>query len=273
MNRFLVIGRVGDRSLHPHWLQGAQPLFDVYLSYFGDEPEKYKDQAQYYEQVKGGKWPVLARIVQENPEIMQKYDAVWMPDDDLLIDAHQINRMFQFFMAFELQLAQPALSEDSYFSHSSLLKPHVQSVLRYVNFIEVMAPIFSKACLTQLTPTLSQSPSGWGLDNLWPNLLNNPDKTAIAVIDAVTVVHTRPVGGELYKKNPELSPKRDVEQLQLLYPQLDIDRRSNKNKFRVYSQVSASALLSETSSFVVGKIQRIKAKLRSKNVPKYKSPV
>lgn len=269
MNRFLIIARVGDRSLHPHWLDGATPQFDLYLSYFGDEPDKYREQAQYYEQVKGGKWPVLAQIIANNPSFTERYDAIWMPDDDLLIDAHQINRMFYFFMAFELDLAQPALSLDSYFSHSSLLKPNVNSLLRYVNFIEVMAPIFSNSSLETLKHTLFESPSGWGLDNLWPNLLTNPHKDKIATIDAVTVVHTRPVGGDLYKNNPELSPLRDVEKLEAKYQDLDIRRSARKNKFHVFGQISLTLIDSALKAFLIGKLQRIRSKKISKKITKY----
>lgn len=268
MNRFLIIGRVGDRSLHPHWLQGATPHFDLYLSYFGDEPDKYRDQAQYYEQVKGGKWPVLHRIVAENPELMSKYDAIWMPDDDLLADAASINRMFALFEGLSLDLAQPALSHDSYYSHASLLQVP-DSVVRYCNFVEVMAPIFSKLAMVQLQQSFGQSPSGWGLDNLWPHLLGNHSKRQIGIIDAVTVVHTRPVGGELYKLNPELSPARDIEKLMTMYPQFNIHRRTHKNKFRVFFQAILKEYNSDFKAFVAGKVQRIRNKQRGKKTKKY----
>ncbi|MDZ7901449.1 MAG: hypothetical protein U5L01_02430 [Rheinheimera sp.] len=270
MNRFLVIGRVGDKSLHPQWLTGGTAHFDLYLSYFGDEPEKYREQAQYYEQVKGGKWPVLHRIVAENPDIISKYDAVWMPDDDLLADAPAINRMFALFEGLALDLAQPALSLDSYFSHSSLLQVP-NSLVRYVNFIEVMAPIFSKHAMSVLTDSFGQSPSGWGLDNLWPHLLGNESKRQIAILDAVTVVHTRPVGGELYKKNPELSPARDTEKLATLYPQFDISRRSHQNKFRVFAEAALQVYTSDLKAFTVGKLQRIKNERRGDKTKKYGS--
>jgi hypothetical protein len=268
MNRYLVIARVGDKSLHPAWLEGATPHFDLYLSYFGNEPEKYKPQAQYYEQVKGGKWPILAQIIANNPAFIERYDAIWMPDDDLLADADTINRMFAFFTAFALDLAQPALTLNSYFSHSSLLQ-RPDSIIRYCNFVEVMAPIFSKNAMRCLQASFSQSPSGWGLDNLWPHLLDNSDKRKIAVIDATPVVHTRPLGGDLYKNNPELSPMRDVEALEALYSHLDINRRSHHNKFHVFAQAKLQACKSVTSAFLHAKYQRIHSKKLSKKIPKY----
>lgn len=268
MKPFLVIGRVGDKSLHPGWLLGAEPNFDVFLSYFGDEPDKFRDQATYYEQVKGGKWPILHRIITEHWDLISRYSAVWLPDDDLLTNAHDINKMFAFMQAFDLSLAQPALSLDSYFSHSSLLQ-QTNSVLRFTNFVEVMAPIFSAEALKQLRNTFGESPSGWGLDNLWPLLLDNSNKRKIAILDAVPVVHTRPLGGELYKKNPELSPERDVEKLMQQYGDLNIGRKSFKNKFRIYAEVNLTLNSSDLSAFVKGKMYRLLAKHRSSRVKKY----
>ncbi|WP_233081200.1 hypothetical protein [Rheinheimera soli] len=110
---------------------------------------------------------------------------------------------------------------------------------------------------------------GWGLDNLWPLLLDNSNKRKIAVLDAVTVVHTRPLGGELYKKNPELSPERDVEKLIQQYSDLFISRRSFKNKFRIYATANLAVNNSDISAFVKGKLYRLIAKHRSSRVEKY----
>lgn len=72
--------------------------------------------------MKGGKWPIISRLIDKNWEIISKYDAVWFPDDDLLVDTNSICKMFDLFSAFDLSLAQPALSMDSYFSHPCLLQ-------------------------------------------------------------------------------------------------------------------------------------------------------
>ena len=264
MNKFLVIARVGDNSLHSNWL-GNSKNFDLFLSYFGDESNKYMEQCEYYEQVKGGKRPILAKIIENNWDIISKYDAVWLPDDDLLADAKTISRMFNFFAAFDLSLAQPALSMNSYFSHSSLLQ-QTDTIIRRTNFIEVMAPIFSQECLRKLKHTFSQSQSGWGLDNLWPYLI----KENIAIIDATPITHTRPVGGELYKLNPELSPKNDAIKLQKLYQDINISRGFYPNKFKVFSEITESKRLGGLSSFIKGKYQRIVSKLKARNIEKYK---
>lgn len=268
MKRYLVIARIGDNSLHPKWLENAEPNFDLFLSYFGDTDDKFRGDATYYEKVKGGKWPIVHQLISNNWSLISQYEAIWIPDDDILADANTINRMFSLFEGFDLALAQPALTMNSYFSHSSLLcQP--DSVLRYSNFVEVMVPIFSKSALEQLKQSMGQSPSGWGLDALWPHLIDNPKHNKIAVIDAAAVIHTRPVGGELYKLNPELSPEKDALHLQSLYPQFNISRRHGPNKFKVYSQVSQSSTYSGRLASIRGKLQRVIAKHKAKKRPKY----
>jgi hypothetical protein len=64
---------------------------------------------------------------------------------------------------------------------------------RRAGFVEIMVPCFSRAALERLLPTLDLTTTGWGwgLDSLWPKLL---DYRNVGVIDAAPVLHTRPVG-------------------------------------------------------------------------------
>lgn len=257
--QFLVIARVGDHSLHPQWLAGPYRNFDVYLSYFGNTPEKYKGGTEFYEQAKGGKWPVIANIVNNNPDLVERYCAVWFPDDDLLMSTESINQMFNLFAGLGIALGQPALTLDSHVLYAGLIaQPHC--VARYVNFIEIMAPIFSKDSLAALKHTFSQSPSGWGLDNLWPLLLADGN---IAVLDCTPMTHTRPMmGGELYKNNA-LSPKDDQQKIAHLYPHLAVFPNGKARKLRIDAFVLTLKLpifIAQLTSIVVRKINRKKYK-------------
>lgn len=227
-----MVCRAGDGSLHTRWLSGKNRNFDIYISYFGSEKNKYLKDADFYEETKGPKWPILYKIISENTSLIEKYDAVWFPDDDLLMDTDGINRMFNLFSGFGLKLAQPALTVDSYVTHRQLIQS-TACLLRYTNFIEVMAPIFSKSALRILGSTFNQSTSGWGLDYLWPILL---EYRAMAIIDATPVIHTRPIGGELYKNN-HLTPRDDISRLQELYPSLNLSKKFGANRLRFYGAV------------------------------------
>lgn len=253
---YLIIARVGDSSLHPQWLQG-EPNFDIFLSYFGDEPDRYRESSTYYEQVKGGKWPVVAEIVKNNTSIIEKYDAVWIPDDDLLVDTDTINRMFGLFHGLEISYGQPALTTDSYYTYPFLLRDDA-SLVRYTNFVEVMAPIFSRRALKEIANTIELSPSGWGLDFLWSSLFCQQGDDCVAVLDATPVKHTRPVGGELYAKNPELSPVHDWRKIEELFPQLDLSPEKKKNKIHVLGFVKKLMVGNRFVSRQIGKRHRKK---------------
>ncbi|WP_374248333.1 hypothetical protein [Thermomonas sp.] len=197
--RNLVVVRAGDNSVHPGWLVDAERNFDIYVSYFGNQENRYADSADFHENRKGMKWPVLGELLQAQPELLERYAYFWFPDDDIVTDTATINRMFDFAAAYQLALAQPALTRNSYFSWPLLLQdPRYQ--LRYTRFVEVMVPVLDRAALRTCLPTFTENSSGWGLDFVWPLLLRSRGERAIAIIDATAVFHSRPVGGgELYK--------------------------------------------------------------------------
>ncbi len=215
--RNLVIVRMGDRSLHPHWIAGPGRNFDLFLSYFGDDPERHRGDGEYFESRKGLKWPAIHDLLQENPELLKRYDVFWLPDDDLMATTDTINRMFDLFRGFALSLAQPALTRDSYYGWPLTLQDS-RYYLRFTQFVEVMAPIFDITALESCRATFGESKSGWGLDFVWPKLCGRGRSDSIAIIDATPVKHTRPLGGgERYRNNKQLSPVDDWQQVQTKY--------------------------------------------------------
>jgi hypothetical protein len=208
--RNLVVLRAGNGSLHPQWLAAGRRDFDLFISYYGAIEGRYAEDADYYEARPGPKWPCIAGLLREHSAIVDGYDCVWFPDDDLAADTATLDRMFAFFHAYDLQLAQPALTADSYCTWD-VLRQDPQCHLRFNRFVEIMAPIFSREALRLCRPSFDESRSGWGLDWLWPVLCHEAGLDRIAVIDATPVCHTRPCGGELYRINPDLDPRRDSE--------------------------------------------------------------
>jgi hypothetical protein len=210
--RNLVVLRAGDSSLHRGWLGERVRDFDLFVSYYGNSPGRHRDTADYYEIRRGPKWAGIDELLREYGELLTGYDAFWFPDDDLETSGAVIDRMFAFFHAYRLCLAQPALTRDSYHTWDTLLQ-EPRCHIRYSSFVEVMAPILSREALSVCRPTFTESRSGWGLDWLWPTLCRRAGLDRIAVIDATPVRHTRPVGGELYRNNPDLDPRRDARRL------------------------------------------------------------
>jgi hypothetical protein len=216
VSRHLVVLRAGDRSLHGQWIAGPDLDFDLFISYYGNEPDRYRADAALWEARKGPKWPCIGELLEAQPALLEQYDTFWFPDDDLAVDTATINRMFALFRGFALALAQPALTRESFHAHPMLLQ-RPGHVLRHTGFVEVMAPIFDREALRACLPSFQRSRSGWGLDFVWPRLVGPERRTAIAILDATPVWHTRPLGGELYRNHPEMDPQRDVERVILEY--------------------------------------------------------
>lgn len=194
--RFLVIVRAGDSSLHPQWTNDiATRDWDIVVSYFGDDPVRYRDDAAPRIDDKGQKLGGLHALMTRD-DFWRAYDYVWLPDDDVAIDQQAVSALFRHAAAMGLALAQPALSWESYWSHRITLH-HPGFSVRMTNFVEVMAPCFECRFLARCLPTFVESLSGWGLDLVWPRLLPARPRRC-AIIDAVQMTHTRPVGGGLH---------------------------------------------------------------------------
>lgn len=218
MNKFLIIVRTGDNSLHRKWIADPDRDFDVFVSYYGKVENCYKEDAEYWECRPGPKWGCIADLLADNPELISQYRGFWFPDDDLDVETATINRMFALFHGLQLSLAQPALTHDSFISWPLVLR-RPDCVMRRVNFVEVMAPLFDRKSLIVCLPTFGESRSGWGLDFVWSGILGGSSDAFIGIIDATPVRHTRPVGsgGDLYKNHPEMNPVHDCERLLAKY--------------------------------------------------------
>jgi len=194
MRRNLVIVRAGDASLHPSWLK-AERNWDIIVNYYGDDPQLYRQNDVCRIDSKGPKWPALHELMEKIQDQIAPYDYIWFPDDDLACAPDTIDRLFDLCRAHDLELAQPALTHDSHIGVSITVANHA-FLLRYTNFIEIMAPCFHRALLQRCWPTFATSLSGWGLDFVWPRQASDPSK--VAIIDALQIKHTRPHGGPNY---------------------------------------------------------------------------
>lgn len=194
---FLALFRAGPGSLHPHAVERLdEQNFDYAVSWFGDQPPS-DPKAVFVHMQKGAKWPGLEQTLQAHWDTIQQYRYIWLPDDDLLCVPEQVSRMFAICDDLQLDLAQPALTPDSYFTHVITLQ-HSAFQVRFTNFVEIMAPVFSTDMLARIYPTLAGNVSGYGLDAVWPHLSK---LGKVAIIDDTPVKHTRPIGGPNYAHN------------------------------------------------------------------------
>lgn len=212
--KFLVLGRVGDASLHANWIadRATPRTWDLRLNAYGNDESRIQDGDFPPVIDRGTKWDSIARHFKNNPELLDLYDYVMLPDDDLQMDVTTINRVFEIVVKYDLTMAQPSLSYESYFSYPILLKcPHFR--LRYTNYLESMSCCIKTSFLKKLLPMFEVHFTGWGTDLVWTLLMDNPAYKA-AVIDEVSMTHTRPLMiGPIYQtfKATGTNPYREIE--------------------------------------------------------------
>lgn len=192
MRKNLLIGCVGPTSLHNHWIDGERN-FDFMVIDYGDN-EIYSNDGEYYLKAKGTKFNIIHDVLDKIPD----YDYIFIPDDDLYLTSKQINHLFEIGKNYNLDLFQPSLIG----YYSVFINLHVPgSILRYTNYVEIIAPCFSKYAFHICKSNFNYSKSCWGIDIMWNKLLGYP-KDKIAIVDDVIAAHTRACFcGDYYRNN------------------------------------------------------------------------
>ncbi len=188
----LVLARVGANSLHPAWMDAdTERTWDLRLVPYQPVPATPELDCHIGEVVPGPKWTGLREVL-TTWDGWRDYEYVWLPDDDILASQNTINRMFEVARGVGLDLFAPALDERSHFAHFITMRNR-RLYGRFTGFVEIMVPGFRRSALEKLLFTLDLGDTGWGwgLDSVWPKLL---DYRNIGIIDGVPARHTRPVG-------------------------------------------------------------------------------
>lgn len=225
MNNNLVIVRAGKNSLHQNWLDRpySERSFDTLISFYDTDAFTAftpKDGVTAVLQ-DGGKWDSIQKGLRSVN--WRTYDYFWLPDDDVLIDGSSVEKMFALSRDYGLTISQPTLTRDSYFTFLGLIGAD-PFLLRYTNFVEVMAPCLHRDVIAEVIDLMDVSPSGFGLDKIWSRLAGS-GRDRVALLDGVRMRHTRPVGSVLVK---ELKSKgRDI----------DTDLRNLGNRFENYKKL------------------------------------
>lgn len=194
----LVVSICGDESLHKNWISSDVPEFDLLVNYYGPTEGKYSYDGINYYTFKGSKFLIMDSLWKKYNDVFSRYDAILIPDDDLLIGTTDINRFFKLFHEHNLELAQPSIIG---WMSVPIVAPTINNILRYTNWVEIMTPCFSKNAFEKCKHTFSSNRTNWGIDSLWFKVLGEP-KDKIAVIDDVVAVHTRPCFyGDTYSNN------------------------------------------------------------------------
>ncbi len=192
--RYLLVSRIGRKSLHNCWLGTPDSRnFDVLLSAYDLNVPRLDSDEVHFEYRKGPKVEGYNRILQEHRELLRQYHYVGFFDEDLKASTDTLNTAFRVSEELNVKISQPSLTWNSHFTYAALLRQPGLSI-RYINFIEMMCPIFRQDILWQVAPLFSLGVES-GIDLIWCNLVKDSPQD-FAVLDCAPIRHTEPVGGQ-----------------------------------------------------------------------------
>ncbi|PPQ37928.1 hypothetical protein SAMN06265338_10367 [Rhodoblastus acidophilus] len=196
--RNLLILRAGDSPRPSFFFSLPDPRsFDIFVSYYAGPANNDILATQAEGVFTGGlsKFHSVHEMARVYPDIAD-YEHIMIADDDLEF-RFSLDDFFAFCGAQGFDLAQASLTRDSHVSFA-LTWNHPGHSFRRTNFVEVMAPCFSRRYFGKMLHSFTYSISSWGLDVYWGHHLG--DEYVAAIVDAFEMRHTHPFdpNGEFY---------------------------------------------------------------------------
>ena len=183
----LVFTSAGDRSNLRGWLQGRRD-FDLWTVYYGSAGGMFQDVSDYYLARKGSKFQNLHYCYQRWPEVLARYDAIMVMDDDIEIGATGLSRLFEIRRELDLWALQPAFRLSGKVSWPiTAVRPTAK--LRYTNFVEMACPLFRRDKLDAFMGVYDPALVGYGADWWFLRTLGPDIDNRVAVVDEVTCVN------------------------------------------------------------------------------------
>ena len=198
--RNLVVVRCGKSSLHKKWIEDwrADCGWDLLCVNYDESDHIGTVESNTFQlPIAPTKHSFMNGLLSLKSNEFLEFEYIWFPDDDISISGAEITRFFKLCRENNIALAQPSLTIDSHISHPVTCK-HEGFTWRRTNFVEVMAPCFSRAAWSKLAqwPRFN-SLSGWGVETYWAKILS-PLTHKYLIFDNVSMTHTRPLGGPFY---------------------------------------------------------------------------
>lgn len=200
MNKYLLFSSIGNSSKHNMWLESKNRIYDIVLCYYGDDDTYYKNLEEKSSsdfkvyRNKGFKWPNFYKYIQTMD--INKYNYVWIPDDDLEIKGDLINEMF---LTLEknsnIKVAIPSTSYDSVSLSLNRKDRHdCKKYIEYKNFVECGLLCFHTSLFNNklFIKLLKSTYTGWFFDLGLKYCFNEIDrKKSIAVLHNIIVRHPK----------------------------------------------------------------------------------
>jgi hypothetical protein len=143
----------------------------------------------------GTKFTSFHSLLENHPQLIDKYKYILLLDDDVQFDAGDIDRLFSIVQQHGWGIAQASLSSDSSCSFPVFINPG-RPGWRLVNGVELMMPIYSTRLLGMVKELVGQSISGWGFDAAF-SVMAQQQGVSAAVVDEVIARHQKAVNADI----------------------------------------------------------------------------
>jgi hypothetical protein len=183
----LVFTSAGDRSNVHGWLLGRRD-FDLWVVYYGERPEGLRAEADFHLARRASKFQNLHYCYQRWPELFARYEAIMVMDDDILIDASSITRLFAIRRELDLWALQPAFRLSGKVSWD-ITRVRATAKLRYTSFIEMACPLFRRDKLDAFMAVYDPELVGYGADWWFLRTLGADLAGHVAIVDEVSCVN------------------------------------------------------------------------------------
>lgn len=186
----LVFTSAGDHSAVTQWVAKAARTFDLCVVYYGDRPEapELQSRADFFYKRKGSKFQNLYWMCGEHPGLIEDYDAVFVLDDDIVIDGSGIEDLFHIRRSLDLWMLQPAFWPSGRISHR-ITRVRPTRRLRFTSFVEVACPLVRTDKLLAFFQVYDRRLVGWGVDYWLSLFLDDGSGRRIAIVDEVPCVN------------------------------------------------------------------------------------
>ena len=188
----LVVVSADSASRHDRWLDGAETAgrsWDICVAWRGAERPEAAAPIDYIAHLPNrSKFQAIFDLFYPGSPLWA-YDRIWLPNDQVVVSAPELNQLFHLAAKYGLDMCQPSLraGSGSHINHPVTVQQD-NSEVRFVPFVEIVCPMFTKRALKICIGSFKDAVSGYGLDHLWQSFLGRPPlKTGI--FDAVSVVN------------------------------------------------------------------------------------
>ena len=198
--KILIIVRAGKNSIHHTYMNQQMPDgIDFLISRYDESPTIDFDTkfSKYQQKDTGSKFGSIKRAYEDNKQLFNKYDFVWILDDDLYIPISSLINVHNFSKKRICHLFQPALDISSFASWPITVQ-NKKFEFRVTDFVEIMAPVISMELFNIVVDKFDENFTGSGFEWYWQDVLAKNDEYA-CILDNAPIFHTRQIGGgEIY---------------------------------------------------------------------------